>query len=275
MRFLSLLMGVIIIFVSLSLENGYAQQEGLKLWLSFQGSGDTEKDVSGNGNDGKIVGGAKRVAGKYGSGVSIGKKDQYVEIPSVLQPKGTIEFWFKPNWNGNEEETYRLFDATVNPTAWSIGKGKGSGAARDRWGDMPERFGFFMEDLMAGGADMDLYAWFLAEDVITAGDWYHAAATWEYNGGVAKFYLNGEEAVDTDYQAPELRDMPKLAKPRIGLSTDAGYFFAHHGADAVIDEFAIYDRVLDIDEIREDMKALAAVEPFHKLPIAWGEIKSK
>ena len=125
MRFLWILVGITIMFIGLGMESVYAQQDDLVLWLSFTGAGNTASDRSGNGNHGTIVG-ATRAPGKSGQGISIGLKDEYVEIPEVLTPAGTIEFWFKPNWDGTIEETYRLFDATIAAKAWSIGKGKGS-----------------------------------------------------------------------------------------------------------------------------------------------------
>ena len=65
-------------------------QEGLVQWFTFEGSGDIAKDESGNGNDGTIVG-ATRVPGRFGKGISIGQKDEYVEIAgAVLQSATTI-----------------------------------------------------------------------------------------------------------------------------------------------------------------------------------------
>lgn len=92
------------------------------MWLLNDDGTDVATDSSGNGNDGDITG-ASRVMGKYGKGISIAKADEYIEIPDVLKPAGTIEFWFKPNWEGSVAETYRLFDASTASIFFYIGKG--------------------------------------------------------------------------------------------------------------------------------------------------------
>ena len=131
-----------------------------------------------------------------------------------------------------------------------------------------------MEDL----PDVGFSAWFTAADAIpSAGEWYHVAATWEFDGGLPKFYLNGEETANSWGELAALGGFPDLnPNPRIGFNSNPNYRAAHNGADAVIDEFAIYSRVLDADEIKRDMVALSgAVEPRDKLPAMWGEIKSE
>ena len=234
------------------------------LWYAFEGTGDTVKDVSGNGNDGSITG-AKRVPGKFGKGIDIGKKDEYVEIPDVLQqktnPKGTILFWFKPNWNGGEGGAYRLFDANTGAIYWLIGQGKEGGGAGT--------FGFWFED----AADADFQNWQTPSNVIKAGEWHHVAATWDFEKKKeAKFYINGKE----DSQVAGLGEFPPLnTNPKIGFNVGTGYMPAANGADSVIDEFAIYSKVLDEKEVKSDMDTLAmAVEPVGKLSTTWAGIKA-
>jgi hypothetical protein len=237
-------------------------QEGLLLWFPFEGSGDVAEDQSGNGNDGTIVD-ATRVKGKYGKGIQIGKKDQYVEITNILQPMGTIEFWFKPNWDGSDGDTYRLFDANTGSIYYEIGKGKETGGRT-------ETFGFYFED----ASDADFQDWQIpATDAIPkAGEWYHIAATWDFEKEKkAHFFINGEEVGDVAGigQFPQLNPNPK-----IGFNVGTGYMAAANGADGVIDEFAIYGKALSADEIKRDMEKLfLAVEPSDKLATMWGRIK--
>ncbi|MFQ6036510.1 MAG: LamG-like jellyroll fold domain-containing protein, partial [Sedimentisphaerales bacterium] len=216
-------------------------QKDLILWFPFEGSGDVAEDASGNGNDGKIVG-AERVPGKYGKGIAIGKKDQYVEISNVLQPAATIAFWFKPNWAGSDPETYRLFDANTGAIYYMIGKGKETGGRQTT-------FGFYLED----ASDADFQDWQIpATDAIpSAGQWYHIATTWDFDAGNAFFYINGEEVGSV----PGLGQFPPLnANPKIGFNVGTGYMPAHNGADGIIDEFAIFARALTVQEIQEAMK---------------------
>lgn len=234
------------------------------LWFHFEGTGDTVEDGSGNGNQGTIVG-ATRAPGKYGKGISIGKADQYVELPNLLQAAGTLEFWFKPNWDGNDAETYRLYDGTLDPIFFVIGKGKGVG-----WPQLDDTIGLVFEN----AADNDREIMAPIADFVVAGEWHHFAATWDYDeaGGTGgKVYINGEVAREIG----ALGGLPPLNPDhRIGFNADPGYFPAHNGADSIIDEFAIYDVILDDDEIQRDMAQLGfAVEPSDKLPVMWGKIK--
>ncbi len=41
-----------------------------------------------------------RVAGKYGSAVYLDGVDDYIESANIVTEAGTIEFWFKPDWDG-------------------------------------------------------------------------------------------------------------------------------------------------------------------------------
>ena len=233
------------------------------LWFSFEDSGDTAKDASGNGNDGTIVGADIVAGGKYGKGLEVGKEDEYVQITNILEPQTTVEFWFKPNWDGTDIETYRLFDACTAPIYFLIGKGKEPGSK-------DQTFGLYLED----SSDKDFQNWLVpAAGTIEAGNWYHIAATWDFDAGEAKFYINGEEisSVAGLGEFPTLND-----NPTIGYNNDSGNMASANGADAIMDEFLIYNVVLGIDDIAKDMKrTIIAVEPSDKLSIAWGKIKSE
>lgn len=242
---------------------GEAKDKSAVLWFAFEDTkADVVEDTSGNGNDGKIVG-AKRVAGKFGKGIAIGKKDEYIEIPDVLQqkanPEGTIEFWFKPNWDGSDNQSYRLFDANTAAIYWLIGKGK-TGAER------VDKFGFYFED----AADADFQDWQTAAADISKDKWHHVAATWDFGKSEAKFYLNGKEVS----MVKGMGAFPPLnPKPKIGFNVGSGYMPATNGADSVIDEFAIYSKALDEKTVQKVMNTSLAIEPADKLPITWGEIK--
>ena len=210
-------LGLIMAFYSV----GEARDD-LLLWFSFQGTGDVAEDSSGNGNDGNIVG-AKRVDGKYDKGISIGEKDEYVEMPNVLEPVGTIEFWFKPNWDGADPQTYRLFDASAGAIFWLIGKGV---MANDRTYEL----GFFFED----AADADFVNQTNSNVIESADKWYHLAATWDFESKEAKFYFNGEEVASSGGLGafPELNPLPRIGE-------NLGPKDAENGADSDFDEFAM------------------------------------
>ena len=145
-----------------------------------------------------------------------------------------------------------------------IGKGKAVG-------EDETTFGFYLED----AADTDFQEWAVpVNGTIVANTWYHTATTWDFDAGEAKFYIDGQEVA----QVSGLGDFPPLnANPRIGFNVDTGYMPAANGADSIIDEFAIYNRVLGVEEINQDMIELTrvAVESVHKLAVMWGEIKAE
>ena len=189
----------------------------------------------------------------------MGKEDEYVEMDNILQQVGTIEFWFKPNWDGDAPETYRLFDASAGAFFWSIGKGEAVGIR-------VQELGFFHED----AADND-YMNQINSDVISAGQWYHLAGTWDFENKESKFYLNGEEVASTN----GMGDFPLLS-PKIRIGNNVGPKATKNGPDSVIDEFAIYAKVLEADEIKRDMETSTYVlEPVYGLPTMWGKVKSE
>ena len=65
----------------------------------------------------------------------------FLEIPGLLKAKGTIEFWFKPSWDGADGNDYRLFDASLKPICFFITKG----ADHDDWNN--NEFGMMSEDV--------------------------------------------------------------------------------------------------------------------------------
>ena len=134
-----------------------AQQKGLILHFTLsEGNGDTTKDQSGNGNDGTLFGDPKWVQGKNGMGLYLDGSDDYIEISNILTPAGTIEFWFKPDWDGGDAEDYRLFDASLGGIYFFISKGA------DHADINPGDFGLYFED----GLILDL-----ATGSAAAGDW--------------------------------------------------------------------------------------------------------
>jgi hypothetical protein len=236
-----------------------------EVWFSFRGkNAKVAEDASGNGIDGRIVGGAKRVPSKegpYGMGIELSKAlDQYIEFDYVMTDPGTVEFWFKPYWNGGEAGTFRLFDANNAVAFFSIGKGAVIG-------ERENEFHFAAED----APDTDYYLAAQAADVVKKDTWMHIAATWDF-GGDAFFYLDGEEIAT----AKGFAGFPKFHEsPRIGGNNKFKYRATTSGAKGVIDEFAIYSEVLSQKDIQKDMELLVSdVEPEGKLAVTWGRIKA-
>ena len=78
-----------------------AVDDGLVAYYPFdEGTGAVASDKSGNGNDGKIIGGAEWVKGKYGDALKFNGADGYVDCGKKddwkLGDKGTVMVWAKP-----------------------------------------------------------------------------------------------------------------------------------------------------------------------------------
>ena len=50
------------------------------MWLFNEGQGDKANDSSGNGNDGKVIGGAKWVDGQFGKALEFNGTDAWIEV---------------------------------------------------------------------------------------------------------------------------------------------------------------------------------------------------
>ena len=163
---------------------------------------------------------------RTGMGIELSKDlDQYIEFDYLMTDPGTVEFWFKPYWNGDEGGTFRLFDANNAVVFFSMGKGAVIG-------ERENEFHFAVED----APDTDYYLAAQAADVVKKDQWMHLAATWDF-GGSAYFYIDGEEVAT----AKGFAGFPAFHEsPRIGGNNKFKYRATTSGAHGVIDEFAIY-----------------------------------
>ncbi|MBN1507727.1 MAG: LamG domain-containing protein, partial [Sedimentisphaerales bacterium] len=206
-------------------------------WRLDETSGTVASDASGNGNDGTLNGTALWTPGLYGGGVHCDGSEAYVAIPGILTEAGTVGFWFRPDWDGTDSSDYRLFDASAGGIYFFISKGSVHDVMTAAY------LGFFFEDV--GDADFQNVR-ITAADAVTAGTWYHVAATWQYGGGAGILYFNGDEVARAD----NLGGFPTLASnPRFGYATGGGGVVATNGAAAVIDDIKIYNRALTAEEI--------------------------
>ncbi|MCP4609633.1 MAG: LamG domain-containing protein [Planctomycetes bacterium] len=219
-------------------------------WRLDEASGTAIGDASGNGNNGTLEGGT-RTQGKLDGGVYLDGVDDYIEVPNVITATGSLAFWFKPDWDGSDPEDYRLFDASLGGIYFFISKGA------DHADINPEDFGFYLEDATDAdyqGIEID------PTGVIVADTWFHVTATWEFGGGPAILYINGEEVSRADNLGP----LPALdPNPRFGFETFT-YIPQANGATGVIDDIMFFDKALTAPEIPVIMQGLGA------FPWAWG-----
>lgn len=225
--------------------------EGMVMFLPFdEGSGDSVKDLSGNGNDG-IIKNAKWVnAGKIGSCLSF-SSGGHVEVAHSkslsLTSAITILSWTNQTVGGSGEQ------AVISKGQW---------AANDLPYELTETPGGVIYWQFYNDAGRDS----CAPNSPAAGEWHHLAAT--YDGKVFMAYIDGNLAAESAYAGK----MPEnTASVTIGMrSKSKDCLF-----NGMIDEVAIFNRALSQDEVKNVMGGIeTAVKHEGKLATSWGNIKN-
>ena len=224
-------------------------------WLLDEGKGETVKDSSDNGLDGKIgKGKPKWVDGKFGGAMEFGGQDMVtVEDDNALDlEEFTIAAWVNiPKVSG----------------AWQII------ASKEHRGPTGRNYGLFGH-INSGVVHYSFTTnsgWksFDAKTVVTDGDWHHVAGT--YDGSDFKLYLDG--AVDAQV-APGTKPDNHDNFLFIGGCDIGNYWMT-----GTIDEVVLYDRALsekELNELIEDGMSVALdVQPGGKLVTTWSRIKSQ
>ncbi len=223
------------------------------IWLFDEGSGDVAKDVSGNGNDGKLNGGIKWVDGKFGKALEFNGKDTCVETGEQLLEKVeefTIVLWVnKGKLTANriglvgQNDTVEM--GFIEPTVvqvWSEGAGQGVNVNYN----FPE------------------------------GEWHHVAATGTTTS--IKNYLDGELGNEGTTNVPDHGSSAfNVNIGGCGIFDGSGNWFS-----GVIDEVAIFNVALEDDDIKTIMNdgllqtlGMTAVSSQGKLATCWGGLKAE
>lgn len=229
--------------------------DGLVAYWDFnENSGETAKDVSGNGHDGTLIGGTERTDdGKYGSALEFNGTDSEVDVP---------------------------YHADLNPevftiTAWAnvASGGTGHRAVVSSRADFPQRGYIFYatpqhawQFWIGAGANH----WKSVQGpAVNDDDWDHLAGT--YADGNHKFYVNGEFVGEDNFEISVNPEEEFLIGAGANETANHNYRFL-----GIIDEVRIYDRVLTEDEIADVMESESLdVEPSGKIAVTWGQIKHR
>jgi len=117
----------------------------------------------------------------------------YESHNNINNERGTIAFWFRPNWNGNDNIGHTLFDFStgednsVDSNYFMLDKDKNN------------NFRFWLEN----SSDNDFQKITYNASSIRANQWYHIAITYDYANGIADFYLDGQKvASDKPHGTP-------------------------------------------------------------------------
>ena len=229
--------------------------DALMLYFTFdEDDGGKVKDVSGNNLEGILEGAVWSKDGKYGGAVYLENREQFVEVDAVpeldITDELTIQGWFFPEESqGDSNLMGRRSAANVGGYClqWSA----------QFTGD-PQIETWINIGGWQGSRKMQTIKPELEE-------WHHVAST--YDGEMIRQYIDGK--LDVEFgPAGEINSIDvvfRIGKGQTGLEGMVGY----------VDEVAIYDRALTVEEINQDMEngVFFAVSPKDKLAITWGKLK--
>ena len=204
--------------------------------------GETVKDVSGNGNDAKIVGKLEIVPGMIDECLKFDGQPNYVEIPPLGDwEEASVECW------AYAETLAPTYQGIVSTWQWAPGK---------------VHFKFESRQIQVHKND-GVKIRFNCEEK----KWYHIVYTCDTKANELKLYVNGE-LVDQGVagSTPE-----NFNERRIGSEHDGRYL------TGMVDEVRIYNRVLSEEEVKQNYQVKSnelAVMPQGKIALSWGAIKS-
>lgn len=192
---------------------------------SFDESGDTVLDVTGNGNDFPLTVNGTRITGKTGSGVQPATTTA-IDLPDVGQSaERTVCLWVKGSIPG--EWPIQWFDPTAD-----------SGVGGGVWGILFQSG----DPMIRARNDADVYSEATAPWPDTT-DWHHIAGV--YGGGSVKLYLDGV-----------LADQQALVGP-IRSSNPPTLFGGFSGVGS-FDDLRIYDSALGPSSVVASMTAVTS-----------------
>jgi hypothetical protein len=225
-----------------------AQDDSLVLYLPFDEGGGDPEDFSMYENELELVNNPKWVDGKYGNALEFdGTNYVMVPIDDILQlvETFTVEFWVKRE--------------AAQPATWNYMVAGGS----LKWAVIVNSNQNVYVYTRSGGT----WAQRLVTTVPLTTDWTHIAMTYDVDSGV-ELYFNGTEKAGEGDKPPVVDEID--GSIMVGARHPGQEFFA-----GIIDEVALYNRILSLDEIQRDMEAVggAPVTPKDKLASIWGQIK--
>ncbi len=187
--------------------------------------------------------GLSYVAGVSGQAALLGNPNQlfYSRSGNIDPRQGTLEFWIKPEWAGNDGQGHMIL---------KMGSGGGILMGKDsanNWRCIFNRFS--ANGQPERGVSVNIGTW-------QAGEWHHAAFTW--GGGQLRLYLDG--ALKSSTAVPDLPDIAASTTTfQLGGDGSGSYI------NATIDELRLSSVPLTELEIQQNyfadipgMTALAA-----------------
>jgi len=222
------------------------------IWTFDEGGGNEAMDSSDNERDGMLVGEADWVDGKSGKAIEFDGGHVVVEHDDGMDLETfSMVVWVK-------------IPEIVDPYQSPISKETFPNRNYSIW-ILPDKVNFGMVD--GGGADTQVSGGIVVDD-----NWHHIVCT--YDMEFMRIYVDG---VQTAERAASGTPNTTTAPLFIGALGPAGAGGQLYG---VIDEVAVFNVALDVDDVQRIMEDgldmfFAAVEPDDKLYSVWGALKSE
>lgn len=264
-----LILTTLIVTVYLTSVASAGLNDGLLIYLPFdERSGQTAADKSGNGNDAKLIDGAKWKpnSGKIGGAVALDGAGAVVEDPNGADyinglDAFSISVWVKSDSVGHDRGIIFGKDPAGGDDVFGLRYDAASWAT-------PGGTNLVKGAITTTGGGQ---AYEGKSDVQTT-DWQHLVFTWK-SGEKLALYIDGE--LDDD---PTHNDDGK-----VGTISGATKLFVGKGAKdnnatswpGLIDDIRIYDRALTEAEIADLASGVLAVEADGKLATTWAHLKRR
>ena len=221
-------------------------------WL-FDGDAD---DISGNGYDGKVEGGAKFVNGKFGQAIDFDGKDDWVTISKKIGEFENITFAHWVQSTGREGQ-WRVF---FNNDGWKAGD--------IHYQLAPTGQGKVEFSINGNPGGNDQFAVFSISGK-EMNKWIHIATAYSAQEKKIRFYINGELDAENNWGGnPGVLDVA-----RIGSWSGGGREW-----QGLLDEFVIFNIVLPPDDVKtlmnDGLDKVLSVHPDGKIATTWGSVKA-
>jgi len=206
----------------------WAQPDGLVAYWPFdEGAGTTAADMSGNGNDGVVEGGATWIEGPLGAALQFNGSDAYVRAPYIPLNgiSHTVAMWVNSPRTGGDQ---MVVFAQVQTNSQNL-------SLHYRvYNNGTVRMGFYSNDIDASG-------------VLEADIWTHIAFVYDADSKSQMIYINGVQAAQRN--APE-HFLGNTGDTRIGQWNNNQWF------NGMIDDVQVYQAALTEAEILSIMDGL-------------------
>lgn len=243
-----------------------AQKDVLVLYFTFdENEGDTVEDRSGNGNDGTINNASWTNDGKYGSALKFDAAAMsFVEVadnPS-LTPEMEISYmaWFKSDVYGSANGIISKYTGAGNQRSYNL---RLHHTTMNALSTEVSSNGSFQ----IGTSSTEIHS----DGILKEGQWHHAAITFKA-GEFLRMYVDGVMVSESNAAATaNLFDNNTPMRIGTDFNDEAKRFF-----DGIIDEVAVFNRVLTDAEIQAAMNGdILAVDASDRLATTWGGLKNR